>query len=74
MQHSSFDGKCEIAGIAPDGDEPFDVRYLKYVAISEGCGCAERVIANRRGPSKGDGIAEIYSAVIGRIRKLLQAR
>ncbi len=62
-----MDSKSRIVGIAAGADEPFETRYLKYVAISEGCGCAERVIRDARAPLSGDGLREVYRALVGRI-------
>lgn len=48
----------------PGPDEPFERFYLKNVAISEGCGCAESVIAGSRARiSRGNSIKAVIAAI-----------
>jgi len=69
MKRLATDTKGQVAGVAPDGDEPFEIRYLKYVAITEGCGCAERVIQYGRAPLHGDSLRDVFLALRERIAR-----
>lgn len=61
-------------------DGSFERLYLEYVAVSEGCGCAERLIQERRPVAAGDGLHEILAALgsrlaaIGRHTRMLRSR
>ena len=54
----------------PTNDPSFKTFYLRSVANSEGCGCAEAVIRDGTPPiRKGDSIGEIFAALRERLRR-----
>ncbi len=48
---------------APGDNSTFDRYYLKNVAVSEGCGCAESVLRKTRAVKTGDTFLAIFTAL-----------
>ncbi len=53
---------------SPGNRDSFERFYLRQVAHSEGCGCAEHLLREARPLSPGDRLSEIVAALKGRFR------
>ena len=60
-----------MAARRPGKEQSFARYYLRHVAQSEGCGCAEHVLREARPLRAGDSLKEIIAALVerfGRVR------